>query len=175
MGWNNLVNLNDLIDSISVSRIPHPSARFTPGQKIKAVVKSVDAEGRITLSYKELLGTWEENAARFEPGQTAAGIIRSIEPYGIFVELAPNLAGLAELPDRRAPSLALSPGKSAAVYIKSTIPERMKVKLVLIDTYSSMPPTQPMRYFVDTAAVTHLDRWCYSPASAPRVIETVFA
>ena len=24
------------------------------------------------------------------------GIVRSIEPYGIFIELAPNLAGLAE-------------------------------------------------------------------------------
>ena len=29
-------------------------------------------------------------------GETVGGIVRSIEPYGIFIELAPNLAGLAE-------------------------------------------------------------------------------
>ena len=28
---------------------------------------------------------------------TVAGIVRSVEPYGVFVELTPNLAGLAEL------------------------------------------------------------------------------
>lgn len=164
------------IDCISVSRISHPRDRFSGGMYIPVVVKQIDrANDRIFVTHRELLGTWEENAVRFEPGQTAAGIIRSIEPYGIFVELAPNLAGLAELTDRRAPSLDLAPGRSAAVYIKSIIPERMKIKLVLIDTYSSMPSAQPMRYFVDTAAVTHIDRWRYSPASAPRVIETVFA
>ena len=45
------------IDSISVSRIPHPSARFSVGQQIRAVLKSVDTDGRITLTHKELLGT----------------------------------------------------------------------------------------------------------------------
>ena len=42
------------IDSISVSRIPHPSARFTAGEKIKAVVKSVDENGRILDSIKRI-------------------------------------------------------------------------------------------------------------------------
>ena len=95
---------------------------------------------RIFVSHRELLGTWEENAARFSAGQTAAGVIRSIESYGIFIELTPNLAGLAELQDSRTSGLDLSPGRSATVYIKSIIPERMKIKLVLIDTYSQLPP-----------------------------------
>ena len=84
------------IDCISVSRIPHPSARFFVGQKIKAIVKSKDLQGRITLTHKELLGTWEENASLFSVGETVPGIVRSVENYGIFVELTPNLAGLAE-------------------------------------------------------------------------------
>ena len=84
------------IDSISVSRISHPSDRFKSGQEILAVVSGRDSSGRICLSHKELLGTWEENAARFSPGETVGGIIRSVEDYGVFVELAPNLAGLAE-------------------------------------------------------------------------------
>lgn len=52
------------IDLISVSRISHPSDRFTVGQEIKVVVTSVTSN-RVFLSHKELLGTWQENAARF--------------------------------------------------------------------------------------------------------------
>ena len=48
------------IDAISVSRIAHPRERFSPGMDIRAVVRSIDGEGRICLSHKELLGTWED-------------------------------------------------------------------------------------------------------------------
>ena len=82
------------IDAISVSRIDHPKERFTVGMDIRAVVRMKD-ENRITLSHRELLGTWTENAERFRVGETVAGIVRSVESYGIFVELTPNLAGLA--------------------------------------------------------------------------------
>ena len=117
------------IDSISVSRITHPNERFSAGMPIWVVIKSVIAGGRICISHKELLGTWEENAAAFSPGQTVTGIVRSMESYGVFVELTPNLAGLAEYRD------GLCVGQRAAVYIKSMIASRMKVKLVFIDTY----------------------------------------
>ena len=53
------------IDCISVSRISRPADRFSAGQDIRAVVCAVDAGGRVTLSHKELLGSWEENAALF--------------------------------------------------------------------------------------------------------------
>ena len=88
------------IDCISISRISHPSDRLRTGQKIDVVVKSNDAEsGRIYVSLKELLGTWQENASDFCVGQTVSGIVRSVESYGVFVELSPNLAGLAEIND----------------------------------------------------------------------------
>ena len=51
------------IDAISVSRISHPRDRFKVGDDIRVVIKSIADDGRITLSHKELLGTWEENAA----------------------------------------------------------------------------------------------------------------
>ncbi len=156
------------IDCISVSRISHPADRFRVGDRIRVVIKSLDREkGRIFVSHKELLGTWEENAALFAPGQTVAGIVRSIEPYGIFVELTPNLAGLAEY----RPDIAV--GQVAAVYIKNIIPERMKLKLVLIDSYRG--EGEPCRRVEGyPPSVAHLDRWRYSPADCPRVIETVF-
>ena len=53
------------IDNISVSRIPHPNVRFSVGDEIKVIIKDIDEDNRVTLSHKELLGTWEENAKEF--------------------------------------------------------------------------------------------------------------
>lgn len=158
------------IDSISVSRISHPKDRFYVGMPIKAVVKSVDAAmGRIYVSHKELLGTWEENAAHFQIGQTVVGIVRSIEEYGIFIELAPNLAGLAEYRED------VSVGQSAAVYIKNIIPERMKIKLVIIDTCRQGTELHPgpMEYYI-MPEKEHIDYWRYSPEGTSKLIESVF-
>lgn len=122
------------IDCISVSRISHPRDRFRVGQYIKAAVRSKEGNGnliKISLTHKELLGTWRENADKFKVGQTVAGIVRSIESYGIFVELTPNLSGLSELKD------GVEQGQTAAVYIKNIIKEKMKVKLVVVDFHSN--------------------------------------
>ena len=97
------------IDQISVSRISHPRDRFRPGEDIRAVVRSLEPGGRVCLSHKELLGSWEENAALFHPGETVAGVVRTVEEYGVFVELTPNLAGLAE------PCPGVTPGQQASV------------------------------------------------------------
>ena len=163
------------IDCISVSRISHPSDRLSVGDKIFTVIKSIDREGgRIFVSMRELLGTWEQNAAEFEVGQTVAGIVRSIESYGVFIELAPNLAGLAEIRDGTADGDIARVGEHAAVYIKSILPDRMKIKLVLIDSYHGSAPTPKLKYFVDCSTVKHIDYWRYSPKNASKVIETLF-
>lgn len=152
------------IDAISVSRIEHPRERFTVGMDIKAVVKSIE-NGRISLTHKELLGTWEENARNFKIGETVAGIIRSVEDYGAFVELAPNLAGLAEMKE------GIFAGQQASVYIKNIIPNKMKIKLIIIDTFDyDYDPRQPEYFFEGT----HMDTFCYSPSSSEKVIETDF-
>ncbi len=153
------------IDSISVSRIPHPSARFTAGQNIFAVVRGIDEQGRITLTHKELLGTWEQNAAQLRVGETVPGIVRSVEKYGVFVELTPNLAGLAEY------SQGIAAGSHAGVYIKSILPEKMKIKLVIVDCFQADYPVQPPEYYITKG---HLDRWVYSPAQSSKIIETRF-
>ncbi len=161
------------IASLSVSRIAHPSDRVAVGQDVFAVVSSV-VEGRVTLSMRELLGTWEENAARFTVGETVPGIVRSVESYGVFVELTPNLAGLAELRDLSADDLRSRIGQSAAVYIKSIVHERMKIKLVLIDTCCAESPSRKLPYYIDPAATPHLSHWVYSPSDSRKLIETKF-
>ncbi len=165
------------VDCISVSRISHPRDRLSCGQMIDVVVKLIDSSnGRIFVSRKELLGTWEENASLFTQGQTVAGIIRSIESYGVFVELTPNLAGLAELREDMSMQ-SISPGQRAAVYIKSIIPERMKIKLVLIDSSGSETEkicTSQEKIFISSESTAHIDSWRYSPETSSKVIETVF-
>lgn len=172
------------VDAISVSRIAHPRDRLYNGQLIRVVVRHLDRSfgahsgdpGRIFVSMRELLGTWEENAAGFQAGQTVAGIVRSVEDYGVFVELAPNLAGLAELkdPQHERDVVEAMVGRSAAVFIKSIIPERMKIKLVLIDAFKGeTPPTPRLTYYIPEN-VTHMDHWLYSPPGARRRVESIF-
>lgn len=152
------------IDMISVSRISHPKDRFYIGQKIKAVVKSIDKD-KISLTHKELLGTWEENTENFSPGETVSGIIRSVEDYGIFVELTPNLAGLAELKED------VTPGQQASVFVKSMIPDKMKVKLIIVDSFDEKCSHPELKYYVYD---DHISSWRYSPPESEKIIETIF-
>lgn len=153
------------IDFISVSRINSPADRFSPGDKIFACVKSTDSHGRIVLTHKELLGTWMQNAEMFTPLTTVSGIVRSIESYGIFIELAPNLAGLAEVCE------GIEVGQKVNVYIKSILPDKMKVKLVImsIDKADDTPP--PIKYFIKSG---HIDSWVYSTVNCKKQIKTDF-
>lgn len=161
------------IDCISVSRISHPRDRLTNGMLLTVAVKSIDTETkRVFVTLKELLGTWEQNAARFAAGQTVMGRIRSIESYGVFVELAPNLAGLAEPAPAGAARYRV--GDTAAVFIKSILPERMKIKLVIVDSRESEAPPEPLKYYIDVEKTARIDRWEYSPATATRLVETIF-
>lgn len=152
------------IDSISVSRISHPKDRFSVGDNIKVIIKNIADDGKITLSHKELLGTWEQNAASFLQGQTVSGIVRSVEDYGIFVELTPNLAGLAESGPQ------VKPGQGVCVFIKNIIPEKMKIKLIIIDEIETPPNSKPNYFYCEN----HIDEFNYSPALAAKQISVKF-
>ncbi|MBE6825152.1 MAG: S1 RNA-binding domain-containing protein [Ruminococcaceae bacterium] len=152
------------IDAISISRIEHPRERFCVGMDIKAIIKSIE-NGRISLSHKELLGTWQQNADNFTVGETVSGVVRSVENYGAFVELAPNLAGLSELKD------GVKVGQQASVYIKSIIPSKMKIKLIIIDTFDSESVVKPPKYFYDS---DHIREFVYSPPECEKYIATKF-
>lgn len=151
------------IERCSVSRLRHCAERFASGQRIYAAVLGVDrAAGRISLTHRELLGTWEENAASFRPGQTVTGIVRGVQPYGVFIELAPNLSGLAE------PGSGLEPGEKVSVYIRSILPEKQKIKLSVLERLGQAPPAPSFRYYT---TVRHLSRWEYAPGGAATVFD----
>lgn len=143
------------LEHISVARISHPGLRFTPGQHILAAVRGVDtAAKRFTLTHKELLGTWLENAAQFAPGETVTGFVRGIKDYGVFVELTPNLSGLAEGRED------LEENDAVSVFIKSIRPEQRKIKLQILQKTEQSP--QPLRYFITGGAIDF--PWQYAPA-----------
>ena len=117
------------IEDLSIARIKSPSERVKIGQKLDIVVKSIDRkEGKVILSHKELLGTWEDNIQKFQEKTRVKGIVRETEKNknGIFIELTPNLVGMAEYVD------GLQYGESVDVYIKKIIPEKKKIKLVIV-------------------------------------------
>jgi small subunit ribosomal protein S1 len=152
------------IDLLSVSRISHSADRVYTGEAIRCVLSKREPE-KLTFSLRELLGTWEENAERFSAGETVTGIVRSVESYGVFVELAPNLAGLAERCDNAREKQCVS------VYIKSINKEKMKIKLAIIDTFDGISkPSEPV-YFEHRG---HIDFWQYSPEGAQKQICTLF-
>ena len=155
------------IERISVSRIPHPDCRFTVGQEIFAAVLDTEPElGRVKLTHRELLGTWQENAARLSPGMTVAGHVRGIKDYGVFIELFPTLSGLAEL------RAGLREGDRVSVYLKAILPERMKIKLLIIDHLTPEPTVPPLTYFITNGV---LERWHYAPEGCRKTgMETVF-
>lgn len=152
------------IDMLSVSRISHPSQRVSEGQSIRVVLKKREPH-KLTFSLKELLGSWEENAELFSAGETVTGVVRSIEDYGVFVELMPNLAGLAELQD------GLFEGQQVAVYVKSIIPSKMKIKLVIVEAFGKEEKPFELTYFEKGE---HIDFWQYSPKDCQKEIYTQF-
>ena len=153
------------IDFISVSRIQSPHDRFVVGQNIFACVKAMSETGRLVLTHKELLGTWIENAQKFSPQTNAVGIVRSIENYGIFIELLPNLAGLAESCE------GIKIGDIVNVYIKSILPDKMKIKLVILSTLKADSYNNEITYFQNSGKLTH---WKYSTENCSKIIETIF-
>ena len=125
---NGLVGLA-FIEDLSVVRIKSPSERLDIGQNIKCMVKYINEEtGKINLSYKDCLGTWEENVQNFKEGMKVKGIVRDTEKNknGIFIELTPNLVGMTEYIEE------LKYGQSVDVYIKKIVPEKKKVKLIIV-------------------------------------------
>ena len=68
------------------------------------------------------------NIEKIKEGVTVKGIVRETEKSnnGIFIELTPNLVGLAEYKE------GIEYGQNVDVYIKRIIPDKHKVKLIIV-------------------------------------------
>lgn len=117
------------IEDISISRIKTPEERFFNGQKIKVMIKYIDRDkNQVVLSHKELLGNWEENIKNYQEKMIVDGTVKETDQFknGIFIELKPNLVGLAEYKD------GFKYGQKVKVYIKKIVKEKKKIKLLIV-------------------------------------------
>jgi len=92
-GVDGLIHISDLSWTKKVS---HPSEVLKKGDKVKAVVLSVDKESKkITLGIKQLTGNpWESIEKNLSIGAQVKGIVTKITAFGIFVQLENGIEGL---------------------------------------------------------------------------------
>ena len=122
-GVTGILKIQDMSDTM----ISNSADMFKLGQRKEVIVKKYDRDtGRIELSYKELLGTFEENVKEFKEGDIVEGVVRNRIKTGVFVELKPNVIGIAEHVN------GIEPGQKVLVSIRKINLERNKIKLIII-------------------------------------------
>ncbi|MDP2709349.1 MAG: S1 RNA-binding domain-containing protein [bacterium] len=92
-------NLEGLIhiSELAWQRIDDPSDLFKVGDKIKAEIISIEGS-KIFLSAKKLLADpWQNVEKKYAIGQKVAGTVLKVNPFGLFVELDPDIHGLAHI------------------------------------------------------------------------------
>ncbi len=77
---------------------------------------------------KNCFGDWDYNVKDFKEKSVVKGIIKETEKYknGIFVELKPNLVGLAEYKE------GYKYGQKVNVFIRKIIKDKKKIKLIIV-------------------------------------------
>jgi len=156
------------IENVSIVRITNPKVTLRTWKDLYAVVKYVDEDGKITLTHKELLGTWEQEVSKFKVGETVSGIARSIENYGIFVEISQNLSGLAEIDG------SVRANDKVNVFIKDINFETMKIKLAIVSSETPDPDYIDRIRYKYTQKSGHIDKWVYSTEKSTKRIVTKF-
>lgn len=153
-------------NNISVTHIINPKESLINVKRLYVVVKSIDENGKIQLSHKELLGTWREETAKFKDGDIVTGTVLSVEEYGVFVRLSQNLSGLAE-----PSSFDLKTGDNVSVIISDILEANMKVKLSILEKLDT--PSEELKFdYVQTEG--HIDKWVYSTEGAKKQIISEF-
>ncbi len=85
------------ISEIAWQRIDHPRDVLAVGQKVKASVINLQGS-KIFLSVKRLTDDpWTALAEKYKVGQVVTGKIVKENPFGFFVELDPEIQGLAHI------------------------------------------------------------------------------
>jgi len=112
---------------ISEVVVNHASDILKLGQRIEVTVKKFDRDtGKIDLTYKENFGTFEDNIAKIKEGDIIEGIVRTRTRTGIFIELKPNLSGIADHVS------GIEYGQKVLVSVKKINIEKKKIKLIII-------------------------------------------
>ncbi len=122
-GVTGILKLQDMSESM----LNNASDMFKLGQRIEVIVKKYDRDtGRIELTYKELLGTFEDNVKDLKEGDIVEGVVRNRLKSGVFVEIKPNVVGIAEHVN------GIETNQKVLVSIRKINIEKKKIKLIII-------------------------------------------
>jgi small subunit ribosomal protein S1 len=85
------------ISEIAWQRIDHPKNILKVGQCVKAEIIGIEGS-KIFLSMKKLVhDPWQNVGERYRVGQKVKGTVLKVNPFGLFVELDPEIHGLAHI------------------------------------------------------------------------------
>ncbi len=148
-GIDGLIHISDLS---WIKKVSHPSEVLKKGDKVEAIVLSVDKESKkITLGVKQLsTNPWESIEKTMPVGTLVKGIVSKITAFGAFVEL-PNgieaLVHVTELSDQPFGKVedVVNKGEEVTAKVIKLDPEHKKIALSIKD------------YLVDKNEVNHDD------------------
>lgn len=124
------------ISELAWQRIENPRDLVKVGQKVQAKVISID-KGRVSLSMKQLQqDPWLEAVKKYQIGQVVSGTVTKIMPFGVFVELDKDIAGLCHIMELshetvKNPEEFLKPGEQKEFKIISIEPSEHRLGLSL--------------------------------------------
>jgi len=144
-GIDGLLHVSDISWT---KKINHPSEVLRKGDKVEAIVLSVDQEKkRVALGMKQLQADpWLDRVpAKFVVGDLVKGKVTKITNFGVFVELEPELEGLlhvSELSEEkvRSPEDVVSPGEEVEVRIIRVDTKERKIGLSRRELHAAPPP-----------------------------------
>ena len=95
-GVDGLIHISDLS---WIKKVSHPSEVLKKGDKVEAVILSVDKESKkITLGVKQLTDNpWDTIEKTMPVGSIVSGIVTKITAFGAFIELDNGIEGLVHV------------------------------------------------------------------------------
>jgi len=114
------------ISELAWQRVDNPRELLQVGQTIKAMIIGIDGT-KISLSIKRLTeDPWMKAVERYTVGQVVTGKVLKLNPFGAFVELDPEIHGLAHISE-----LSSKPIKTSGEILKEG--ESRTFKVISID------------------------------------------
>ncbi|MES2345657.1 MAG: 30S ribosomal protein S1 [Chlamydiota bacterium] len=136
-GIDGLIHISDLS---WIKKVSHPSEVLKKGDKVEAIVLSVDKESKkITLGVKQLSNNpWESIQETMPVGTLIKGIVSKITAFGAFVELENGIEALVhvtELSDQPFGKVEdiISKGEEVTAKVIKLDPEHKKIALSIKD------------------------------------------
>ena len=136
-GIDGLIHISDLS---WIKKVSHPSEVLKKGDKVEAVILSVDKESKkITLGVKQLSqNPWETIEKTLPIGSLVQGVVSKITAFGAFIELANGIEGLVhvtELSDQPFGKVedVVAKGEEVTAKVIKVDPEHKKIALSIKD------------------------------------------